>query len=313
MKYKDYYETLGVTRTATLDEIKKAYRKLAHQYHPDVSSDPEGEEKFKAVAEAYGTLKDKEKRQAYDELGRHADGQEFQPGQSWSRQHNGQAGNGNGSQGYSFDESDFSELFANFAAGRNKPRPAPGQDYELSTEISLEQAYTGTTVDLNFTVEEMVAETGRRRRAPHSLTVRIPQGVSDGQKMLLRGKGAQGMHGGRNGNLYLTIRFLPHRLFRAAEHDLFIDLPLSPWEAALGATVKVPTLAGAVNLKIPAGTTSGQKLRIGKRGLPKNKTEHGDLFAVTQIVLPASVSEKEQALLQELAQISTFNPRLHFE
>ncbi|BCM24696.1 DnaJ C-terminal domain-containing protein [Methyloradius palustris] len=312
MKFKDYYQTLGVKPTANLDEIKKAYRKLAHQYHPDVSKDPKGEEKFKEVAEAYSTLKDPEKRAAYDELGRHPAGQEFRPPPNWGNQSSGSA-NGN-SQGYSFDDIDLSDLFASFSGGKQQGQRAPtaGQDYELSTEISLEDAYTGTTAELNFTVQEQNQQ-GQIKRVPHTFKTRIPKGITDGQKMLLRGKGGKGFNGGRDGNLYLTVNFIPHRLFRAKHHDLLIDLPLSPWEAGLGATVKVPTLSGAVNLKIPAGTSSGQKLRIAKRGMPKKNEEFGDLFAVTQIVLPPKLSEQEEALFKELSQISTFDPRLHFE
>ncbi len=313
MKFKDYYEVLGVARSATIDEIKKAYRKLAHQYHPDVSKDPAGEAKFKEVGEAYATLKDAEKRAAYDELGRHPAGEEFKPPPNW-------AGN-QGGQEYSFDETDFADLFAGFTKGRqssqqqSRNRPIPGQDYELATNITLEDAYAGITVDLNFIVPEHDRQ-GQIKRVPHNIKARIPKGVTNGQKMLLRGKGGKGFHGGRDGNLYLNISFSPHKLFRVVGHDLFIDLPLTPWEAALGATVEVPTLAGAVHLKVPAGTSGGQKLRISKRGMPKNnladKTEHGDLFAVTQIVSPTTLSEKERELLQALALSSTFNPRTHF-
>ena len=313
MKFKDYYEVLGVARSATIDEIKKAYRKLAHQYHPDVSKDPAGEAKFKEVGEAYATLKDAEKRAAYDELGRHPAGEEFKPPPNW-------AGN-QGGQEYSFDETDFADLFAGFTKGRQssqqqgRNRPIPGQDYELATNITLEDAYAGITVDLNFIVPEHDRQ-GQIKRVPHNIKARIPKGVTNGQKMLLRGKGGKGFHGGPDGNLYLNISFSPHKLFRVVGHDLFIDLPLTPWEAALGATVEVPTLAGAVHLKVPAGTNSGQKLRISKRGMPKNnladKPEHGDLFAVTQIVSPTTLSEKERELLQALAISSTFNPRTHF-
>jgi curved DNA-binding protein len=314
MKFKDYYEILGVARTATADEIKKAYRKLAHQYHPDVSKDPAGEEKFKEIGEAYATLKDTEKRAAYDELGRHPSGQEFQPPPNWGR---GQAGQ-QGGQEYSFEDIDLSDLFAGFSKGRQgaqhqgRSMPIPGQDYELATQISLEDAFHGTTVDLNFTVPEYDAQ-GQLKRVTHTFKARIPKGVADGQKMLLRGKGGKGANGGSDGNLYLNISFIPHRLFRVVEHDLFIDLPLSVSEAALGATVKVPTLEGAVNLKVPEGIMSGQKLRISKRGLPKHNQTHGDLYAVVQIVVPAKLSDKERELFKALAEVSTFNPRAHFD
>ncbi len=310
MKFKDYYEILGVTRTASNDEIKKAYRKLAHQYHPDVSKDPAGEAKFKEIGEAYATLKDKEKRTAYDQLGSHPSGQEFRPPPNW-------AGN-QGNQAYSFDDIDLSDLFASFSSGKHHTQhrghnmPIPGQDYELATQISLKDAYHGTTVDLSFTVPEYDNQ-GQLRRVPHTFKARIPKGATNGQKMLLRGKGGKGANGGKDGNLYLNINFLPHRLFRIIDHDLLIDVPITPWEAALGATVKVPTLHGAVNLKVPAGAKSGQKFRISKRGMPKHNQEHGDLFAVIQIVVSTNPTEQETVLFKQLADISTFNPRAHFE
>ncbi|MDP2230070.1 DnaJ C-terminal domain-containing protein [Methylotenera sp.] len=310
MKFKDYYEILGVARTATADEIKQAYRKLAHQYHPDVSKDPAGEEKFKEIGEAYATLKDAEKRAAYDELGRHPSGQEFRPPPNWSGSRGGQE--------YSFDDVDLSDLFASFSKGRQgsqhqgRSMPIPGQDYELATQISLEDALHGTTLDLSFTVPEYDQQ-GQLKRVPHTFKARIPKGVTNGQKMLLRGKGGKGANGGPDGNLYLNISFIPHRLFKVVDYDLFLDLPLTVTEAALGATVKVPTLEGAVNLKVPEGIASGQKLRIGKRGLPKHNQEHGDLYAVIQIVVPAKLSDRERELFKELAKASTFNPRAHFE
>jgi curved DNA-binding protein len=316
MKFKDYYEILGVARTATGDEIKKAYKKLAHQYHPDISKDPAGEAKFKEVGEAYATLKDKEKRAAYDQLGRHSAGEEFRPPPNWGGNQAGQGG-----QAYSFDDIDLADLFAGFTRGGHSTQrqahqqPVPGQDYELSTQISLEEAYHGTMVDLSFSVPEH-DESGQLKRVPHSFKARIPIGVTNGQKMLLRGKGGKGFHGGKDGNLYLNISFTPHKLFRVSDHDLQIDVPITPWEAALGATVKMPTMDGAVNLKIPAGAKSGQKMRISNRGLPKNNPkhnhEHGDLIAITQIVLPANLSDKERDLLKQLAEASTFNPRENF-
>ncbi len=304
MKYKDYYATLGVNKDATLEEIKKSYRKLAHQYHPDVSSDPKGEEKFKEIAEAYSTLKDPEKRAAYDELGNHAQGQNFSPPPDWGNQH--------GAQAYSFDDIDLADLFAGFASGHKQTRPMAGQDYQLTTQISLDDAYTGSSIDLNFTLQEHDTQ-GQLTRVPHQLKVRIPKGIVDGQKLLLRGKGDKGLHGAQDGNIYLTIHLLAHPLFNVKKHDLFITLPLTPWEAGLGATVKVPTLAGAVNLKIPAGTPNEQKFRIAKRGMPSKNDEHGDLFAIVKIVLPEKPSPEELDLLKEWSKISTFNPRPHFE
>lgn len=311
MKFKDYYEILGVARTASSDEVKKAYRKLAHQYHPDVSKDPAGEEKFKEIGEAYATLKDKEKRLAYDDLGRHSPGEEFNPPPNWAGSHSNPS-----SQAYSFDNIDLADLFASFSKGNRQAhqqsQSIPGQDYELATQISLEDAYIGTTVELNFSVLEYNNQ-GQSIRVPQTFKVRIPKGITNGQKMLLRGKGGKGANGGKDGNLYLNINFLPHKLFLVTDHDLLIDLPLTPWEAALGATVKVPTLEGVVNLKVPTGTKSGQKLRISKRGMPKQNQEHGDFFAVTKIEVPAHPTEQEIILWKQLSDISTFNPRIHFE
>jgi curved DNA-binding protein len=167
-------------------------------------------------------------------------------------------------------------------------------------------------LDLSFTVAEYDQQ-GQLKRVPHTFKARIPKGVTNGQKMLLRGKGGKGANGGSDGNLYLNISFIPHRLFKVVDHDLYLDLPLTVTEAALGATIKVPTLEGAVNLKVPEGIASGQKLRIGKRGLPKHNQEHGDLYAVIQIVVPAKLSDRERELFKELAEASTFNPRAHFE
>ena len=312
MKFKDYYEILGVARTATIDEIKKSYKKLAHQYHPDVTKDPKGEEKFKEIGEAYATLKDKEKRAAYDDLGKHGAGEEFRPPPNWGGGHN-QYSQQNGQQN-PFDDIDLADLFASFSSGKRQSRnqAAAGQDYELAASISLEDAYIGTTLDLNFSVPEQDAQ-GFVKQVPHTFKARIPKGVMNGTKMLLRGKGGKGFNGGENGNLYLNISFLPHKLFKAIDHDLFIDLPITPWEAALGATVTVPTLQGAVNLKIPAGSKSGQKMRITKRGMPKKHDEHGDLFAVVQIVVPTELSDKECELLTALKNNSSFNPRAHFD
>ena len=317
MKFKDYYEILGVVRTAETDEIKKAYKKLAHQYHPDVTKDPKGEEKFKEIGEAYATLKDKEKRAAYDDLGKHGAGEEFRPPPNWGGGNNAYGqGNPFGQNGQQnpFDNIDLADLFASFSSGKHpgKSQAIPGQDYELTASISLDDANIGITLDLNFSVPEQEGQ-GIVKQVPHHFKARIPKGVTDGTKMLLRGKGGKGFNGGENGNLYLNISFLPHRLFKVVDHDLLIDLPITPWEAALGATVTVPTLAGAVNLKIPAGSKSGQKMRIAKRGLPKKNAEHGDLFAAIQIVMATNLSDNERELLTKLKDVSSFNPRAHFE
>ena len=306
MKYKDYYAILGLDRHASSEEIKKAYRKLAHKYHPDVSKDPAGEEKFKEVAEAYETLRSPEKRAAYDQLGTHRPGQEFQPPPDWGQQF--------GDGGFSFEGVDLADLFAGLAANRHgtgrrtRQFRMPGQDYEVTTQISLEEAYRGTEVELNLTAPEYDDE-GYVRRVPRTLKVRIPKGATHGQRLRLPGRGGKGLEGGRDGDLYLNIEVRPHPLFRVNGHDLYVDLPLAPWEAVLGATVEVPTLGGPVHLKVPPNARAGQKLRLAKRGLPRPKGAEGDLYAIVHIVVPATTSERERELFKALAQGSTFNPR----
>jgi curved DNA-binding protein len=310
MKYKDYYAILGVHRNASGEEIKKAYRKLAHKYHPDVSKDPAGEEKFKEVAEAYETLQSPEKRAAYDQLGPHRPGQDFQPPPDWGTQF------GDGQS--SFEGVDLADLFAGLAAGRHRPGQRtgqfrmPGQDYEITAHISLEEAYRGTEVELNLTVPEHDEE-GFIRRVPRTIKVRVPKGATNGQRLRLPGRGSKGIHGGRDGDLYLNIVVHPHPLFRVNGHDLYVDLPLAPWEAVLGATVEVPTLGGPVHLKVPPNARAGQQLRLAKRGLPRPRGAEGDLYAIVHIVVPAATSERERELLRELALSSTFNPRRRFE
>ena len=315
MKYKDYYAILGVKRDASADDIKKSYRKLAQKYHPDVSKDPKGEEKFKDVAEAYQTLKDPEKRKAYDELGAHAPGENFSPPPDWERHFRGEAGEGAGS--FSFDDLDLGDLFESLrgrsrAGARSRASmQVPGEDYEATVHLRLEDAYQGTQVDLNLQVPELDGE-GRMRHVAKTITARIPKGATDGMRLRLRGQGGKGFNGGRDGDLFLNVALHPHTLFRPSGHDLYLDLPLTPWEAALGATVEVPTLSGAVNLKVPPNTTAGRKLRLGKKGLPKPSGGEGDLYAIVQIVNPTVLSERERALFKDLAQASTFDPRAHF-
>ncbi len=295
MKYKDYYAALGVARDADPEQIKKAYRKLARQYHPDVSKDANAEARFKEAGEAYATLKDPQKRAAYDELGRRPAGEEFAPQPQWSREH--------GSAGQSFDGIDLSDLLSALGRGRRGSRhsagPTPGRDFETTARISLEDAHRGTTVNLT-----LAAPQGER-----TLEVTIPAGVSEGQKLRLRGKGGEGQNGGADGDIYLHIALAPHPVFRADRHDLYFDLALAPWEAALGADVEVPTLDGPVLLTVPAGTRTGRKLRLRARGLSNGKGGHGDLYAVVHVDVPASLTERERDLFSELGRISHFRPR----
>ena len=312
MKYKDYYAILGVERSASEADIKKAYRKLARKYHPDVSKDPAGEEKFKDLSEAYQTLKDTVKRAAYDRLGQHRPGEDFQPSRDWGQEFNTQFNDG----AASFEGVDLSDLFASFArqrgGGTGGHFPIPGDDFELSAKISLVDAYRGTQVTLNLSVPNH-DEQGLMRREARTVEARIPKGATNGQRLRLRGQGGKGRNGGREGDLYLTITLNSHPLFRVDGFDLYIDLPLTPWEAALGGSIEIPTLAGAVNLNVAAGTNSGRLLRLGKRGLPKPGGDEGDLFAVVKIVLPPTLNEAENTLFKTLAEGSSFDPRLHFK
>lgn len=310
MKYKDYYQIMGVDRKASAEEIKKAYRRLARRFHPDVSKETDAEERFKDVAEAYETLKDPEKRAAYDQLGSYQPGQDFRPPPDWEK-HFADAP-------FTFEDLDLADLFASFAgrnaraSGAGSKVPRPGQDYEFNAKISLEQAYAGTELTLTLNASEP-DERGFVHHRPKTVKARIPKGATEGQRLRLPGQGGKGSHGGPDGNLYITISLLPHPLFRVNGHDLYIDLPLAPWEAVLGTTVEVPTLGGAVRLKAPPGTRAGQQLRIGDRGLPRPHAGAGSLYAIPQIVVPAAVSDREKALLQDWAEHSRFNPREHFQ
>jgi curved DNA-binding protein len=309
MKYKDYYTILGVERTATADQIKSAYRKLARKYHPDVSKEKGAEEKFKEVGEAYETLKDPEKRAAYDQLGTHRPGEEFRPPPDWQQSF--------GEGQFSFDDIDLADLFAGLAgrargSRRARDMPMPGQDYEAAVRLTFDQAFKGTEIELDLAVPEFDSQ-GFVRRVQRKIKVRVPKGVTDGQKLRVPGKGGKGFNGGRDGDLYLDIEVQAHPLFRSDGLDLYIDLPLAPWEAVLGAAVELPTPAGRVTLKVPPGTRAGQKLRLGGRGLSRPDGTSGHLYAVAQIVVPTVVDERQRALFTQLAEASTFNPRANLE
>jgi curved DNA-binding protein len=302
MKYKDYYKILGVARGAGEDEIKKAYRKLARKYHPDVSKEADAKEKFQEVSEAYETLRDKEKRAAYDSLGSgFRQGQDFRPPPDWFDRFGG------GGKAEDLHGVDLGELFESMGLfGRAQRRTGgfgrrsafPGEDYEVPVRLTLEEAYRGT--------ERTVQLDGR------AFTARIPRGATDGQRLRLRGKGGPGMNGGPAGDLYLQIALEPHALYRASGHDLDIDVPLAPWEAALGAEVEVPTLEGRVTMKVPPGSKAGQKLRLAGKGLPKPGGGAGDLYAVLSIAVPATLTDGERKLFEELRKTSRFDPRLRF-
>jgi curved DNA-binding protein len=309
MKYKDYYACLGVERGDSLEVIKRAYRKLARKYHPDVSKEVGAEEKFKDIAEAWRTLKDTDQRAAYDQLGVPGAGRDFEPPPEWQQQF--------GEEPFAFDQSELGDLLASLrgrrpgARGTDRTAALPGQDFEVAVHITLDEAFRGSEVRLNLQMPEYDLH-GRLHRVPLEFKARIPKGATDGQRMRVPGKGGGGFQGGRAGDLYLNIVLHAHPLFRVDGHDLYFDLPLTPWEAVLGAALPVPTLDGPVRLRIPAGTQAGRHLRLAKRGLPKPGSGEGDLFAMVQIVVPTVITEHERALFQQLADASTFDPRAHF-
>nr|VFK63340.1 MAG: curved DNA-binding protein [Candidatus Kentron sp. UNK]VFK70811.1 MAG: curved DNA-binding protein [Candidatus Kentron sp. UNK] len=316
MKYKDYYQLLGVTRAATPDEIKRAYRRRARKYHPDVSKEPNAEERFKEVQEAYEVLKDPKKRDAYNHLGENwKTGQEFRPPPDWG------GGvfefNTGGFSGSPFGFSDFFESlfggeFQRGGAGfhtRNTRAPGPRQGRHEHTKIriTLEEAYQG--VERTLHVEGGTGVDGRMSTKARQLKVKIPAGITQGQQIRLAGQGGPGAMQGRKGDLYLKVEFLPHPLFRSEGKDLHLELPITPWEAALGATIKVPTLGGDVDLKIPADSQSGKKLRLKGRGL--GSTTRGDQYIVLKIVAPPANSGAARELYERMAREMSFDPRVH--
>ena len=302
MKYKDYYKILGVERGASEDEIKKAYRKLARKYHPDVSKEANAKERFQEVSEAYETLRDKDKRAAYDSLGSgFRPGQDFRPPPDWFDRF----GSGRAEDLRDVDLSDLFEQMGIFGragarrSGFGRGMPIPGEDYEAAVHLGIEEVAQGVERDLQLN--------GQKIRA------RIPRGATDGQRLRLRGKGGPGANGGTPGDLYLHIVLEPHPLYRARGHDLEIEVPLAPWEAALGAQVDVPTLDGTVRMKVPPGSQSGQKLRLAGKGLPKPGGGGGDLYAQLVIAVPATPTDREKALFEQLREASKFDPRGRFK
>jgi len=315
MEFKDYYAIMGVPRDATAEQIKQAYRKLARKYHPDVSKEADAEQRFKDVGEAYEVLRDSQKRAAYDQLGRGPQpGEDFRPPPDWGSGFEFRGASG-GDEGFAF-EGDPSEFFETLfgrtgfgAAGARRHHPGGrGEDHHARVIIDLEAALEGATRTLTLRVP-VVGEDGRPRLTDRTLNVRIPRGIQAGQHIRLAGQGAAD-GGGKPGDLYLEVQFAPHRLYRPEGRDLHVDLPVAPWEAALGATVTVPTPGGAVELKIPAGSRAGSRLRLRGRGLPAEPA--GDLYVVLQIALPPADNERLREAYRAFAAAAAFDPRAGF-
>ena len=318
VEYKDYYKSLGVSRDASRDDIQQAYRKLARKYHPDLNKEPGAEDKFKEISEAYEVLKDPEKRSKYDQLGaRWREGQEFRPPPGFDF-HFGQRPGGEGTF-FHAGEGDFSEFFEGlFGAFGQSPRgaggrspftgPRRGPDHEAGLRISLEEAYRGGTKSITLDTRTRNPD-GSVSGQPKHYDVKIPPGVLPGQKIRLAGQGGEGRNGGPKGDLHLRVEIEPDRRFRLEGRDLYTDLPLTPWEAALGTNVPVPSLDGQVTLKVPKGTQSGQKLRLKGKGMPDPKGSTGDLYVVAQIRVPKRLSPRERELFEQLGNASSFNPR----
>ena len=314
MEFKDYYQVMGVARGASQDEIKHAYRKLARKFHPDVSKEPQAEEKFKELQEAYEVLKDPEKRAAYDQLG--ADwrqGQEFRPPPDWDKGFEHSRGRPGGSAPGGADFSDFfSELFGarspfgQAGAGRaGRGFAAAGQDHVARVDIDLEDAYRGGSRTIDLRSPEMTPD-GHVVVKPRTLRVAIPAGVTQGQQIRLAGQGSPGIGGGPPGDLYLEVNVRPHPLFQLDGRDVTVILPVAPWEAGLGETVAVPTLGGPVDMKLPAGARAGQKLRLRGRGLPGSPA--GDQYVTLQIALPPD-SPGARALFEQMKRDVPFDAR----
>jgi curved DNA-binding protein len=295
MKFKDYYQILGVPRDASQDDIKRAYRRLARKFHPDVSKEKDAEARFKEVGEAYEVLKDPQKRGPYDRFATEwKAGQDFRPPPDWDF---GSDFTGAGPTS-AFHFSDFFEsLFGRPSAGQAARHGIRGEDQYAKIQISLEDAYRGATRTVSFSVPE-VDRDGRIAAKVRTLEIKIPQGVTEGQRIRLSGQGASGMARGPKGDFYLEVVFEPHPIFRAEGRNLYMDLPVTPWEAALGRTVPVPTLGGEVQLKVPSGSQSGSRLRLKGRGLPG--APPGDQFVTLQLVTPPAESAAARAFYERM-------------
>jgi curved DNA-binding protein len=323
VQYKDYYETLGVPRTAKADDIKKSFRKLAREFHPDVAKDKKrAEEKFKEINEAYEVLSDTDKRRKYDELGANwKSGAEFRPPPGHNGFPGGQSFRGRGQGGedfeFQFGGTGFSDFFEQIFGSRMR---GGGFGRQPGVQQAEEYAERGADIegDIMVTLEEAMRGSIRsvsvRRPAGRAVKtetyqVKIPPGVTEGQKLRVAGHGEAGSGGGQSGDLYLRVRLAKHPDFEVDGHDLIYEAELAPWEAVLGTEISVPALDGRVSIKIPAGTQNGQKLRVRGRGLPARDNGHGDIFVVTRIAVPSKMTDTEKKLWEQLKRETSFNPR----
>ncbi len=305
MEYKDYYNALGVQKTASADEIKKAYRKLARKYHPDISKEPDAEEKMKEINEANAVLSDKEKRAAYDQLGsQYKNGQEFRPPPDWNA---GFEYSGSGMPGA--DSAEFSDFFADlFGQARHASgHKVRGEDHHAKVFIDLLDAFNGATKGISLKSPDQDAQ-GHVFLKERVLNVKIPKGVKEGQHLRLRGQGMPSFGGGTPGDLYLEIHFKSDSEYSVEGRDLYKKTQITPWEAALGSSIIVSTPKGDVKVKVPENTKSGNKLRLKGSGIPAKDTA-GDLYLILEIVTPPANSEKERQFYQKMADEFSFNPR----
>ena len=311
MEFKDYYEVMGLARDATQGEIKRAYRKLARKYHPDVSDDADAEARFKEVGEAYEALKDPEKRAAYDQLGANwKEGQDFRPPPGWDE---GFEFSGDGAGGPSGEQfSDFFETLFRQGQARGDGHTGHrefhmhGEDRRARISVDLRDSYTGATRSITLHAPELT-EDGRIVTRDRTLHVKIPKGIRDGQQIRLTGQGGPGIGKGKTGDLFLEVELRPGNRYRVDDIDVYLNLPVAPWEAALGATVTVPLLSGNVDLKIPAGSNQGSKLRLKGKGIPAKQP--GNLYVVLDVTLPPADSDEAKALYEKMSKEMAFDPR----
>ena len=309
MEFKDYYKILGVDADADDKSIKAAYRKLARKYHPDVSSEEDAEHKFKEVSEAYEVLRDKEKRAEYDVARQYGGARGFEPPPGWQGGAAGSGFQGDFQGGFSdFFEEVFGQAGHGSRQGYSRQHfTRRGEDIELSLAIFLEDAFKGESRTISYEVPSF-DERGRLTREARTLKVKIPAGVTEGERIRLKGQGASVIGDAPAGDLYLHIRFAPHPLYLVEGSDLTITVPVAPWEAALGCKLTVPTLEGDISLTVPANSQNGKRMRVRGKGLGR-ADKRGDLYVVLRVTMPESASQQEQTLWQQLAAASNFDPR----